>query len=187
MSLQNTAQSLERNVNSPSRGGRRTLKVDSIVKMKGKDLAELALSLEIMEIEMRSQLTPARVVRWLRTPVTQSPTARPFSMLSDKVTLSESLYSWFLTPLQIAAWVVDACLQGSLSHRAQTLSKFVTLADVCIYHGTTHFISDDYYTAMPCKRKPCVFVRSSLWIAVPGNRTITGNKAIIESRGRQTS
>jgi hypothetical protein len=90
MSLQNTAQLLERNV-TPSRGGRRALKVDSVAKMKDKDLAELALSLEIMEIEMRSQLTLAGVVRWLRwrrTPAAQSPTARPFSPLSDKVTLS---------------------------------------------------------------------------------------------------
>lgn len=67
--------------------------------MKDKDLAELALSLEVMEVEMRRQLTLARIVRWLkwrRTPAAQSPTARPFSPLSDKVTSLQTLRRSYL-------------------------------------------------------------------------------------------
>lgn len=68
--------------------GARPLKADSIAKMKEKELTELAGAMELMELEMRAQLTVAKVVKWLkwrRTPAGQGPTARPFSTLSDKV------------------------------------------------------------------------------------------------------
>lgn len=137
MSLQNGARLLERNVNSLSRGSQRTLKTDSMVKMKDKDLAELALSLEIMEIEMRSQLTLARVVRWLRwrrTPDAQSPTARPFSPLSDKVTLLQTPYRWYLTAVNYRSqlgWSTPACKDHWITghRRCLNLSRWLT----CVY------------------------------------------------------
>jgi len=47
--------------------------------------------------------------------------------------------------LQIAAWVVDTCLQGSLNHRAQAFSKFAALADRCRENGNLASLSDLLY------------------------------------------
>ncbi|KAF8315412.1 ras GEF [Clavulina sp. PMI_390] len=119
-------------VKPPPRKNARPLRAESVAKMKDKDLTELAGALEIMELEMRAQLTVSKVVKWLkwrRSPAGQGPTARPFSTLSDK----------------IAAWVVDACLQGSLDHRAQTLAKFVLVAEKCKEAGNLASLSDLLY------------------------------------------
>ena len=60
--------------------------LDSLAKMKDKDLGELSRVLEAMELEFRSTLTITRVVRWLSwRKEAGSNSHRVFSPLSDKV------------------------------------------------------------------------------------------------------
>ena len=60
--------------------------LDSLTKVKDKDLDELSRVLEAMELEFRSSLTITRVVRWLAWRKGLGPNShRLFSPLSDKV------------------------------------------------------------------------------------------------------
>jgi hypothetical protein len=73
-----------KNQKSPAR----LLTADSLNKMKDKDLVELSIALELLELEMRTQLTVAKVVTWLnarRGALATNAPSRPFSPLSDRV------------------------------------------------------------------------------------------------------
>jgi len=127
----------------------RGMALDSLAKMKDKDLGELSRVLEAMELEFRSSLTITRVVRWLAwRKGAGSNSHRVFSPLSEK----------------IATWVLDTCLQGSIDNRATTYSKVISIAELCKQAGNLASVSDLLYG-----------LRSSILTRLELTRKLAGN------------